>query len=129
MALLCRDGMGGFGGVSKSAFYRLSYREIFESYFAEFDGDHHLVPLRHRYQQMRMALGTEVRSGNGKVLTLEELAIPPAVLSCGVPLDFTRLWWSVWRRRDLYTTEQLEEKWWQEMRQAPPLEFREPRRA
>lgn len=113
--------MRGFGGVSKSEFYQLSYREIFESYFAEFDDDGELVPLRRRLRRLGETLAP------CEMPSAETLDIPPDVLLCGVPMDYVLSWWSVWRQRGTLTTEQLTERWYEERRAAPPHNWRDRR--
>jgi hypothetical protein len=128
-ALLCRDGMRGFGGVSKSEFYALSWREIFESYFAEFTEDGDLVPLRQRMRRLQGEASGDPAHADRELPSVEELEIPANVLVCGVPMDFALMWWGIWRRRGVFSTEQLLEKWCEEMRRSPPHNWRDPLRA
>lgn len=116
--------MRGFGGVSKTEFYRLSYREIFESYFAEFTDDGELVPLRRRYKRLRERR-FENEHGRPRLPLLDELGVPEDVLQCGVPLDYTRLFWAIWRRRGL-PTEDIEKRWWIMAEQCRPKQYNPP---
>lgn len=111
LALLARDGMGGFGGVSKSEFLSLSYRDILESYFAEFEGDdRELVPLRQRRKRWQGEKTGKIENAATELPTLKSLDIPPEVLGDGVPMTYMLMFWSVWRKRN-QSTEYILERW------------------
>ena len=122
LALLVRDGMRGFGGVSKSEFYTLSWREIFESYFAEFTEDGELVTWRQRLRRLAGELTGDPDQADRELPSVESLDIPPVVLTCGVPLDYTLMFWGLWRKRGM-VTEYILDRWWEMCDQYQPPKY------
>lgn len=120
--------MGGFGGITPEQYYKLSDRQILDSYLAEFDEDRRLVPLKRRIWNARYpdtVTGDPDRAGR-ELPSVESLDIPQEVLLCGVPMDYVLMWWSIWRKRATYNTEELLAKWWSERGELPPTNWNPP---
>lgn len=107
-AYLCRDGMGGFGGLTWERYLDTPDRVLRESYLAEFDEDHHVVTVRQRLRRRLEAgglSGSPERAGR-ELPSREELRIPLEAWAVNDMIAMTPsgqayvlMYWSVWRRR------------------------------
>lgn len=101
-ALLCRDGMGGFNGLTRETYSRTPDRIIRDSYFAPRDEDHELIPYRLRWKRVREGWQSGSPDRAGKELPrAETLNIPPEAFGINnrVGMDYTIVFWQCWKRR------------------------------
>lgn len=112
LAILCRDGFGGFGGMTAAEYNRTADRDVLESYFAPRDDDHKLIPLAERLSE----IGIGVKNPWKLFKTPEELGIPAAAYAVmgtdgrPPPTTYLLLFWTVWANRG-FSPEQILQRW------------------
>jgi len=117
MALLVRDGMGGFNGFTTADYERLTDWQIVEVYFAERTKKGRLITERRQEARRR-----EKEDGRQAPAALD-LEIPPECFRRGVQASYVRLLFELWAKRGL-NEEQRAEKW-RQFRQARKARKRE----
>lgn len=107
-AYLCRDGMGGFGGLTWDRYLDTPDRILRDAYLAERDDDHHVVTMRQRWRRQQESgglSGSPDRAGR-ELPSREALNIPAEAWAVNERLAmmpsgqaYCQMFWSVWRRR------------------------------
>lgn len=54
-----------------------------------------------------------------KLPTIEDLNLPREVLLAGVPLQYLRMFWAVWRRRGC-PEDEITDRFWKQVHEVPP---------
>lgn len=106
-----------FAGVTPRLYWQeLSDREIFESYLAPRDDDHHLIPLRKRQAWADGGASGSIERAAIELPSWKDLGLSEerlqAVMAINprAPMDYLLMFWSVWLRRGL-TLDEVEERW------------------
>ncbi len=108
--MLCRDGFGGFGGLTASEYNATADRDVLESYFAPRDDRGNLIPLAERLAEA----GIGQKNPWKLFKSPEELQIPAAAYAVTgsdgrpPPTEYLLMFWQVWRNRGMGTAEILE---------------------
>lgn len=107
-AYLCRDGMGGFGGMTWATYLDTPDRILRDSYLAERDDDHNVITRRQLYQRHRTAggqsgspsrAGRELPSREALNIPAEAWAINPRLALDPTGQGWVLMFYQTWRRR------------------------------
>lgn len=82
-----------------------------------------MISLRQRLRRLNGETTGSLENAARELPSVEELDIPAEVLSAGVPLDYTLLFWSVWRKRGM-ETEYILARWREMIAAQPPRDGR-----
>lgn len=114
LALLCRDGMGGFNGYTPEQYARTSDHVILTVYFARRDRKGRLIPEWKLARKGRKARGDgptgDPEFAAFEMPSAESLEIPAEVWKASIPMDFCISFFDVWRTRGYDAAGRLE-KW------------------